>query len=245
VERQKLAAVRPRRIDEVIQSIQQTHLRNHPPTSLSGQPEDQSQELAPQPISSAIREPPIPIPDEKETEEHVVLTDVFPSFPPEAFRGIFEDFRQAHTETTEAPDEFLFAAMLSAVGSVMGRKCWVWYAHPLYPNFYVAIVGTTARARKSTAANKIRDLLQRCDPNVLYYRGLASAEGFIQILAPISEDEEEEMDQLMSSGHLDLSQAPLAIEPRKRGGICQPLRLFFVVTEKVQSRYHLNPDITI
>jgi len=202
----------------VIQSIEQTHNRNHPP--LKDRPEHSRRdkpaedESTPQPI--AVFEPTT---DEEaaedEQEQHVAVTNLFPSFPHEAFRGIFEAFRLAHTETTEAADEFLFASMLSAVGSVMGRKCWVWYAHPLYPNFYVAIVGTTARARKSTAANKIKDLLRRCDPNVLYYRGLASAEGFIQILAPIGEDEEEALDELMLSGSLPMEEAPLRYQAQK------------------------------
>ena len=202
----------------VIGSIQQTHNRNHPP--LNNKPERSFRDRpaedksTPQPI--AVLEPTT---DEEagqdEEQEHIEVKNLFPSFPHEAFRGIFEAFRLAHTETTEAADEFLFASMLSAVGSVMGRKCWVWYAHPLYPNFYVAIVGTTARARKSTAANKIRDLLQRCDPNVLYYRGLASAEGFIQILAPISADEESDFDELISSGNLPFEEAPLRYQAQK------------------------------
>ena len=90
----------------------------------------------------------------------------------------------------------------------MGRKAWIWYARPLYPNFYQSIIGATARSRKTTAADKAYDLLKRCDSNVLHYRGLASAEGFIQILSSLREKEEAEIDELIEGGGLESHQAP-------------------------------------
>lgn len=143
------------------------------------------------------------------------IVKVFPVFPEIAWRGLFADFRSAHTHTTEAPDEFMFASMLTATGALFGRKGWVWYARKLYPNFYTCVAGVTARSRKTTAAEKATDLLQRCDPNVLTYRGLASAEGFINLFASLYEDEEEEIDELITSGNLSLDDAPAKYRAQK------------------------------
>lgn len=141
--------------------------------------------------------PTIPIAEEKP-----------PKFPDSAWRGFFDEFRMAHTFTTEAPTPFLFAGMLTAVGSIIGRQCWIWYAKKLYPNFYVAIVGMTARTRKSTAAAKSNQLIRNSDPNVIHSYGLASAEGFIQLLSPLPVEKEEEIDGLIDNSELAVEDAP-------------------------------------
>lgn len=145
--------------------------------------------------------------DNNDTELSPIIK-VFPVFPEIAWRGIFSDFRSAHSHTTEAPDEFLFASILTAAGALFGRKGWMWYARKLYPNFYTCVVGVTARSRKTTASEKAIDLLQRCDPSVLYYRGLASAEGFINLFSALYESEEEAIDELITSGNLVFDEAP-------------------------------------
>ena len=140
---------------------------------------------------------------------------VFPSLPEIAWRGVFADFRDAHTNTTEASDEFLFASMLTATGAILGRRGWMWYARRLYPNFYSCIVGVTARSRKTTAAEKAIDLLQRCDPNVLYYSGLASAEGFINLFSALYEKEEAEIDARIEAREITFEQAPAKYRAQK------------------------------
>ena len=123
--------------------------------------------------------------------ELLPTTHRFPEFPPSAWRGIFNDFREAHYKTTEAPQAFLFGAMSAVVGALMGRQCWIRYGVQTYPNMYLALIGETAKSHKSTAASKAESLLKLVDPSALCYQNLATAEGFIDILVPLHEDDEE------------------------------------------------------
>ena len=116
----------------------------------------------------------------------------FPNFPESAWRGVFAEFRDAHYDTTEAPTSFLFGAMSAVIGALMGRKCHIQYGLKTYPNMYLALIGETAKSHKSTAASKAEDLLKKVDPSVLCYQNLATAEGLIELLVPLREDDEED-----------------------------------------------------
>jgi hypothetical protein len=121
-----------------------------------------------------------------EKKEALATANIIPAppqpqivIPPVCWRGIFADFRSAHAGTTEAPDEFLFGSLLAAAGSVLGRCCYVQTGQRLYPNFYVDLVGETAKSRKTTAARKATDLVESVDPDVARCFGLSTAEGLM------------------------------------------------------------------
>jgi hypothetical protein len=100
-------------------------------------------------------------------------------FPQEAWRGIFETYRQAQEGTTEAPEQYHFGVIKTVAGVVIGRSCYVWCARPVYPNFYTCLIGPTKRSRKTTAKERGEKLLASVDPLVIILRGLATPEGLI------------------------------------------------------------------
>jgi hypothetical protein len=103
-------------------------------------------------------------------------------FPQEAWRGIFETYRQAQEGTTEAPEQYHFAVFKTIAGTIIGRSCYVWNGRNLYPNFYTVLIGPTRRSRKTTAMDRGEKLLQDTDPLVIILRGLATPEGLVSRL---------------------------------------------------------------
>jgi hypothetical protein len=110
-------------------------------------------------------------------------------FPNEAWRGIFETYKQAQVGTTEAPDQYHFAVFKTIAGTIIGRSCYLWNGRYLYPNFYTVLIGPTKRSRKTTAMDRGETLLYDTDPLVITLRGLATPEGLISRLQiPEAED---------------------------------------------------------
>lgn len=62
---------------------------------------------------------------------------------------------------TEAALETLWGAFLLAVGMVIGRNAWRESPRPLYPNFYLLLMGQTGDSRKSTVMWLACELLRR------------------------------------------------------------------------------------
>ena len=122
-------------------------------------------------------------------------------FPQEAWRGIFETYRQAQTGTTEAPDQYHFGVFKTVAGIVVGRTAYVWSGGKLFANFYTVIIGPTTRSRKSTAASRGTSLLSDvdetggvvgADPLVLILGDLSTPAGLIEALKGQNPDELEE-----------------------------------------------------
>lgn len=107
-------------------------------------------------------------------------SDLF--FPQEAWRGIFEKYRQAQEGTTEASEQYHFAVFKTIAGVIIGRSCYLWNGRNVYPNFYTVLIGPTRRSRKTTAMDRGEKLLQDTDPLVIILRGLATPEGLISRL---------------------------------------------------------------
>src|SRR5262249_55883430 len=78
---------------------------------------------------------------------------------------------------TEARAEFRLATLITVVGSLLGRRCWVSQPHPTYPNFYTLLVGTTGDTRKTTAyrfgVNLLRNVAEQLKAKVKPLFGLA------------------------------------------------------------------------
>lgn len=101
--------------------------------------------------------------------------------PSSVWTGLTEQYLSLVGPSTEAPAEYHLASFVSAFGCLVGRRAWVLNPHPLYPNFYIGLIGETGDARKSTAyqfaLNLMRDVAEQVDANVKPLRGLASIEG--------------------------------------------------------------------
>ena len=119
--------------------------------------------------------------------------------PQQAWRGIFETYRQAQAGTTEAPEPYHFGVFKTIAGIVVGRTAYVQSGRKLYPNFYTVIIGPTTRSRKSTAANRGTSLLSDidetgevmgADPLVLILRGLSTPAGLLAQLKVQNTDDE-------------------------------------------------------
>lgn len=70
-----------------------------------------------------------------------------------------------YTDTQESPTQFHVWSALLTIGSVMGRRCWIYRGYYLlYPNQYIIIAAESARCRKSTSSDiAIDDILTTAD----------------------------------------------------------------------------------
>ena len=127
--------------------------------------------------------------------------------PDSVWRGVFGDYRQAMTDgVTEAPEAFHFGALLTQIGSVIGRSAMVYASQELFPNQYSVLVGPTGQ-QKSTAP-RLAATLMPDDCGVTIIRSLNSAEGLVQVLkerSPYVLINLEEMSYLFAKGRQDSS----------------------------------------
>lgn len=127
----------------------------------------------------------ISLTQEEEAEEEKLR------FPNSAFRGLFANWKQIYSHTTEAPDCFLYASLLTGIGALLGRRVYVVYGagSKLYPNIYGVIIGETAKVKKTTAVNTFKGIYSRVDPNTLFSAGISTTQGLIELLRLPSEAE--------------------------------------------------------
>ncbi len=64
--------------------------------------------------------------------------------------GFFERYIEYAEQTTDAPQEFLFTSMLTAVAGVLGNKVYLRRGARVYPNLYTLLVAPSTTSRKST-----------------------------------------------------------------------------------------------
>ena len=105
--------------------------------------------------------------------------------PDEVWRGLFKRYRDLMLPTTEAPECYHYAVFAVAFGIALSRSLCVVYVEPLYPYFYVCLVGRTGLPRKGTATSRGLALLRQVDPNGDWANvipGLGSAEGLFDAL---------------------------------------------------------------
>ncbi len=113
-----------------------------------------------------------------------------PSIPEEAWVGLFADYRDAVGPTTEASDSYHYASLALGLGATLGRRIFVYHARELYPNFNVCLVGRSGIARKDTAWDRKKRILEQLhaddmdstDPVFQIIPGLGSVEGLIDAL---------------------------------------------------------------
>lgn len=113
--------------------------------------------------------------------------------PSNAWYGLFQDYRQLVSETTEAADAFHYATFLQVLGCTIGRRLFVYHATKLYPNFFVCLVGQSGLTRKDTCWSRGGDLLYRLheesenseniSPAFRIVKGIRSYEGLLDELS--------------------------------------------------------------
>jgi hypothetical protein len=118
-----------------------------------------------------------------------------PSAPGQAmFYGLAGDYVRRIESHTEASPVALLVQLLVAVGNCIGRiPCFEVEGHQHFLNLFAVVVGDSSKARKGTAWNHVRRLMERLDPD--WERdhvssGLSSAEGLIhQVRDPVDKRE--------------------------------------------------------
>jgi hypothetical protein len=77
-----------------------------------------------------------------------------PPFPEIAWRGIFDEYREAMSGTTEASDVAHFAALWTAAAANLGRRVSIFAGDEIFPNVYILFYGPTGD-KKTTAKRRI------------------------------------------------------------------------------------------
>ncbi len=135
----------------------------------------------------------------------------FPEFPAIAWRGLFAKYRDRIAPTTESPPEFLFGALLGALSVLVARTATLpWGSGQMPPVVLVALIGETAKARKSTAIDDVVETIvgplmpkatRPGEPAPMELLiGSGSGEGFVEALAdrrwkPVSSPDNDEPEE--------------------------------------------------
>ena len=113
-----------------------------------------------------------------------------PQVPEEAWCDLARRYRDAVALCTEASDNFHLAAYLAVAGGVLGRLVYYNNPKPLYPNFWVALVGKSSRARKGTTMDFAEDVSQAVNREFWWVRSVNSAQGFVKSLISLQHRQE-------------------------------------------------------
>lgn len=128
-------------------------------------------------------------------------------FPQVAWTGLFAKWRDIVAPCTEASLESLWSAFLIAAGLILGRSVWRSSPRPLYPNFFLLLLGQTGDSRKSTVIWLAEELLQRVGVNIQTIRGIVSTEGLLEALA--------QQEDTRALGYADEFRSLLSVAKRK------------------------------
>ncbi len=117
-----------------------------------------------------------PTPKLQRTAKHTGL-------PEECWVPPFSTYRDALAKTTEAADEYHFFSLMTIIGALLGRRIYVDYGKPLYPNQFTCLTGETGGSRKSTAMHFAFDVMNEVDPDLKHTEASGSAEGLLEAMA--------------------------------------------------------------
>ena len=143
---------------------------------------------------------------ESEEKEDPLANDAV-AFPEAAWRGLFGQWRDVVAPCTEAPLENLWGAFLVAVGLMLGRNVWKESPRPLYPNFYMLLLGQTGDSRKSTVLWLAGELLRHIGEDIEILTGIVSTEGIFERLA--------KKEETRALGYADEFRSLLSVAKRK------------------------------
>jgi hypothetical protein len=105
------------------------------------------------------------------------------AFPEVAWTGLFQQWRDIVAPCTEAALVNLWGAFLLAVGVIIGRNAWRYSPRPLFPNFYLLLLGQTGDSRKSTVMWLACELLRYTGVDFKELDGVVSSEGIFEALS--------------------------------------------------------------
>ena len=154
-------------------------------------------ELLGEPLHQAVIEEP---------EESQASNNPAP-FPEAAWSGLFGQWRDIVAPCTEAPLENLWGAFLVAAGLMLGRNVWKESPRPLYPNFYMLLLGQTGDSRKSTTLWFAEKLLRHIGEDIEILTGIVSTEGLFERLA--------KKEETRALGYADELRSLLSVAKRK------------------------------
>lgn len=126
------------------------------------------------------------------------------TFPDVAWRGIFQTYREAMVNTTEASDVHHFATFWTAAAVRLRRRVFFQYGLDLYPNVFLIAFGESGD-KKTTAARRSLELVSE-QAKVL--SGIGSGEGIAEWLSEEASTLShylflEELSELLTRAHWD------------------------------------------
>jgi putative DNA primase/helicase len=162
-----------------------------------------SEHLTPKPNGAAVNQQ-----DGVNQEEPEPRIEM-PALPECAWQGPFSIWDEIVTPCTESPREYLWASCLVTIGLVLGRNIRIENPRPLFPNFYIILIGSTGDDRKSTAlyfaGHGLDELGMGSKVDIL--RGIQSSEAIYDSLA--------RMDGAKSLAYCDEFRSLLSVAKRK------------------------------
>lgn len=107
--------------------------------------------------------------------------DALPTFPEAAWRGVFDEYRQAMAGTSEADDSVHFAAFWAMAAARLRRRVWTHYAFPHFANVFLVNLGPTGDGKTSAMRQAVRAFSTDA---LKLLRGVGSAEGLADWMTP-------------------------------------------------------------
>ena len=117
------------------------------------------------------------------TTDRKMTQNKIPQLPDEVWTGFLSNFSEWVKQSTDGATEGIFAIGAQQLGQCIGRNVAVHYGRPIYPNFYVALIGQTGVPRKTTLISRGHDIRQEVFPNdfVRVVRSIGSGEGLLEV----------------------------------------------------------------
>lgn len=99
----------------------------------------------------------------------------------------------SYTTNTESPEEYHLWNAISIIGATLGRKCYVKRGFfTTYPNFYILVVGTSAKFKKSTASSIALNIYNNTFPELAVHSKKITLEKLILNLSAKTGEESSE-----------------------------------------------------
>jgi hypothetical protein len=104
-----------------------------------------------------------------------------PHFPLDTITGSLGDLARLLARDTEVPEEFVFAAALTAVGSQCAGKLTLNVHMPVDTRLYTVLLGKSYEVRKSSAEHRAVEAVSPLLSDVHILNGIGSAEGLAKV----------------------------------------------------------------
>src|SRR5262249_1106148 len=115
------------------------------------------------------------------TTVSVTTTDVWPTMDDAAYYGVAGEIVNTIDPHTEADRVAILIQLLAGFGNVVGSNPYYQVESDRHhANLFGVLVGKTSKARKGTAAGRVRAILHHADELWVTKGGLSSGEGLIE-----------------------------------------------------------------